>query len=1573
MKNKFKLLTSVMLLLTLGIGQVWGADVTLFSTDFSSSDWSGATFSQGNTDNKDVINGITFCSKNNTKQFSISDGKLNYPDNNPSESNYYLCIPVTGVNGSLTITIYNGTSSTRAKYQVSTSSTPSSFTGTTAGAPTSVTVSSLTESSYNVFLGRYDSSNGKVVSRIVITTPAAADPEEPVASPTGDATVSFALSGSSATGTVTGVNTISSLSTALALNTLALSGTKDGYSGAIKGCTSTTALVETDYVDVHFTVANGYAFTPSSVNVKVNPFSATGAVKAVVAIQDASLDVRSNVLSCSKNNDNEVSFASGAFTDKEFEGAVYMRIYFYGAASDKSFYIKSPLEISGIVAAADASAKYDLEFAKGDEGASGSMTTAKYKEGATVTLPACGFTAPSGKEFDTWVVTKKVGGASVTITDGKITMPAETVVATATWKTAVSDDATLSDLKVDGVTITGFAADKFIYNLEVPYGTAVADLPKITTATCNEEHATYTISPTDAPEWNDTYNCYLQQVIVTPEDGIADHKKYYHVRITFGPKLGVCLIKGNITDNAITHDAASCLKSTEITLQNSGVSGHDGGATGSKFQSGSFIKIELPEGTTFKAGDLLALNVTKITNDKLRVFNSSDNIEANIIGEGAAAMTVGVNYVTLTEDAQTLYLERGSDDSHYKNWNPHVTYVAVYRYMAPFIESFEIEGIGALAIDGTNITASVASDFDVTELTPTIKAWANGVAQIDKSNAQDFTDPVTYTVSSQYAEDATGTYAPVTYTVTITKVTPSATPTITTQPAGANYIEGATVAALSVVAEASDEGTLTYQWYLGEEAIDGATSATYTPTVSAIGSYSYTCVVTNTKGTKPAASVTSDAAVVVIASDPSCATFATASIPAESPYIYTNTDKWTIYYTNSDGKRDAANPFADVKDFEGNIVKGFAKQRCAIIFEKDMQQVRFYAAECERDWVETAPVKVSDEVSKFLESQKPTYTADAATTSMDNSYATDGKCRVFTAEGEFIAGKVYLFNFTNTVKIFKICAVEAEQKAEAPVFSGTLSDEAVCPGDAFTTLDATAAPVVSYAWYKDGELIAGATAASYTPTVAGTYYCIATNGGAGYRDNSTKSEEAVLSVNAATAITAHVDVKGDIDEEKTLSVTAEGTNLSYKWQACNENGVVTDETVLATTVTYGVTITEAPQYYLVTVEGCGTETQIVKAEKWNEYTQAHVTGSRTWDWKSSTAGWPTAENSHIDFANTGVEYLMANVSSQVPNNDEFRSDMLIGKGQYLWRNKSDGEYGFQGFTIKFYTEVTGQVRIYYRSPSSNQTSVITIDGKDAGSRGNSWGWSNYVLVGGNKEIEIAMTNGETGMTRVQKIEFLAGEDMNLAPADADYTRDLQPGMLSTTCLPNGGVIVGASIYEIAYMDFEADGTTPHKIYFDEVVDGVMEAGMPYVVLVDENSTGMSVFYTDNENKAAQSKNGLVGHIGATTALVANDYFIYNNMFYYVSETDAANGRIKITDKRAYINLSEVPGYNHEPISAPAPGRRRMAMGNGNAPKVATGCDNVQDSEVSIQKVLIDGQMFILRGEKMYDVTGRLVK
>ncbi len=72
--------------------------------------------------------------------------------------------------------------------------------------------------------------------------------------------------------------------------------------------------------------------------------------------------------------------------------------------------------------------------------------------------------------------------------------------------------------------------------------------------------------------------------------------------------------------------------------------------------------------------------------------------------------------------------------------------------------------------------------------------------------------------------------------------------------------------------------------------------------------------------------------------------------------------------------------------------------------------------------------------------------------------------------------------------------------------------------------------------------------------------------------------------------------------------------------------------------------------------------------------------------------------------------------------------------------------------------------------------------------------------------------------------------------------------------------------------------------------------------------------------------------------------------------------------RAYIVLSEVPDY----ITPVAPGCRRVAMGV-NGTNNATGFENAEASEGRVQKVLIDGKIYILRGEKIFDATGRLVK
>ena len=94
---------------------------------------------------------------------------------------------------------------------------------------------------------------------------------------------------------------------------------------------------------------------------------------------------------------------------------------------------------------------------------------------------------------------------------------------------------------------------------------------------------------------------------------------------------------------------------------------------------------------------------------------------------------------------------------------------------------------------------------------------------------------------------------------------PSATPTISAHPStsAAQYIKDATATALSVTATSS-AGTLSYQWYSNTtasnasgSAIEGATSASYTPSTAAVGTLYYYCAVTNTESGKSATTVKS--------------------------------------------------------------------------------------------------------------------------------------------------------------------------------------------------------------------------------------------------------------------------------------------------------------------------------------------------------------------------------------------------------------------------------------------------------------------------------------------------------------------------------------------------------------------------------------------------------------------------------------------------------------------------------------------------------------------------------------------
>lgn len=93
---------------------------------------------------------------------------------------------------------------------------------------------------------------------------------------------------------------------------------------------------------------------------------------------------------------------------------------------------------------------------------------------------------------------------------------------------------------------------------------------------------------------------------------------------------------------------------------------------------------------------------------------------------------------------------------------------------------------------------------------------------------------------------------------------PSATPTITTQPADATLTVGDALS-LSVIAAAPDSGTLSYVWKKDSQTISGETSAMLTIASVGLGDAgSYEVVVTNTHNSDLPVSVTSSAAIVTV-------------------------------------------------------------------------------------------------------------------------------------------------------------------------------------------------------------------------------------------------------------------------------------------------------------------------------------------------------------------------------------------------------------------------------------------------------------------------------------------------------------------------------------------------------------------------------------------------------------------------------------------------------------------------------------------------------------------------------------
>ena len=182
-----------------------------------------------------------------------------------------------------------------------------------------------------------------------------------------------------------------------------------------------------------------------------------------------------------------------------------------------------------------------------------------------------------------------------------------------------------------------------------------------------------------------------------------------------------------------------------------------------------------------------------------------------------------------------------------------------------------------------------------------------------------------------------------------------------------------------------------------------------------------------------------------------------------------------------------------------------------------------------------------------------------------------------------------------------------------------------------------------------------------------------------------------------------------------------------------------------------------------------------------------------------------------------------------------------------------------------------------------------------------------------------------------------------------YTRTVTNGNYGTICLPRASsVIEGATMYRIV------GGNASEGITIEEVAS--MEAGKPYIFQASADLLTVSM---TGARKDVQEANGLIGNLGTDAITVPMDaYVLKNNQLYMV------NSDVTIAPNRAYINMDAI-----SPI-APAPGRVRRVIAVENQ---ATGVENLQPSAVSLKKVLMNGQLFILRDGQLYNVAGARVQ
>lgn len=248
--------------------------------------------------------------------------------------------------------------------------------------------------------------------------------------------------------------------------------------------------------------------------------------------------------------------------------------------------------------------------------------------------------------------------------------------------------------------------------------------------------------------------------------------------------------------------------------------------------------------------------------------------------------------------------------------------------------------------------------------------------------------------------------------------------------------------------------------------------------------------------------------------------------------------------------------------------------------------------------------------------------------------------------------------------------------------------------------------------------------------------------------------------------------------------------------------------------------------------------------------------------------------------------------------------------------------------------------------------------------------ASIVAAAGNKTV-MQYNSGSTifscyGTASQKPVRIYMLQEDTPEPPTPDWTEvrsELTIGKHYTICLKKRITAVnGATFWTIGKH-------TAHKVAYLEEAQLPLIAGEPFIFQATADKLEVVYEGEDVDNPVTVEGNALRGTFedmdaAALAAACTNMYMLSNNQICSVTHN---NGNF-LSAFRAYIDDAAMSEVSSAP--QPAPGRKVKSVPmQGN---VATGIDETHTS-MQAAKMLIDGQLFIIYGEKMYDVTGSLVK